>query len=526
MRRFLAFLVLALTTASALALTPGQSLLLFGGGWVFAGASVDMDFATGQYYGLSPSQLTVSRASQESEVCNGTLYTFAVNTPAITPGCGLWAWEARTNVVPNNTMVGASVGVLPTGWSEQNNAGISRTINGVVTANGLTSLSISLSGTSAGGGLYVLLFTNSTAGTAAYGNTWTGTVGLSVASGSLPGPVYNQINNNTSGGVGINAKSAVIPGLGTNLKFSSLSYTPSDATTGAVQYVMLVSIPASTVTNFTLLITAPQLELNPNLPASVASAAITAGGSGGTNGTNVNLTVTGGTCSTQPVIQGTISGNALTAITGYGTPGSCSVLPPSPATITGNSLSGATVTLTPTDNSAQGFATGPILTSGSAATRAASLIKGPAPSAVRRSIVAQGTPFSFNANASGYPSQYFAVLTDGTTSNYTGIFRNTQDFYKGYFSATNAGVYNQVTTGVQLPQSNLWKLGISSVPGSQIGSVNGNSAGSLTNGASNPVNSVTFGADASGASVFDGVISRITIWNTALSQSQLNAVTH
>ena len=44
MRRFLAFLVLALATASALALTPGQSLLLFGGNlplWLsYSGASI------------------------------------------------------------------------------------------------------------------------------------------------------------------------------------------------------------------------------------------------------------------------------------------------------------------------------------------------------------------------------------------------------------------------------------------------------------------------------------------------------
>lgn len=77
----------------------------------------------------------------------------------------------------------------------------------------------------------------------------------------------------------------------------------------------------------------------------VGGARVASSGSGGTNGTNVNLTVTGGTCSQQPVIQGTIAGNALSVVTAYGTPGVCSVLPTSPATVTGNGLSGATVNI-------------------------------------------------------------------------------------------------------------------------------------------------------------------------------------
>ena len=71
-------------------------------GWVLPGASVDMNFATGQYFGLTPGQLTVSRASTEYEVCNGQLTTFPPNVLAITPGCGAWVWEQRTNLFLNN----------------------------------------------------------------------------------------------------------------------------------------------------------------------------------------------------------------------------------------------------------------------------------------------------------------------------------------------------------------------------------------------------------------------------------------
>ena len=99
MRRFFAFLVLALATASALALTPGQSLLLFGGSSHYLGASADYNFASGQLFGPP---LSDTRAGSESEICNGTLYTFPANVAPITPGCGVWAWEARTNLFLNN----------------------------------------------------------------------------------------------------------------------------------------------------------------------------------------------------------------------------------------------------------------------------------------------------------------------------------------------------------------------------------------------------------------------------------------
>lgn len=87
--------------------------------------------------------------------------------------------------------------------------------------------------------------------------------------------------------------------------------------------------------------------LNLQPATGVKSAVVASGGSGGTPGAGVNLTVTGGTCSVQPVIQGTISGGgALTAITGYGTPGTCTVAPSNPATVTAaGPLSGATITI-------------------------------------------------------------------------------------------------------------------------------------------------------------------------------------
>ena len=75
------------------------------------------------------------------------------------------------------------------------------------------------------------------------------------------------------------------------------------------------------------------------------SASVAAGGAGGTNGTNVALTVQGGSCATQPLLLGAVSGGALTAITGVRSPGACPLTgQPAPvAAVSGGGLSGARV---------------------------------------------------------------------------------------------------------------------------------------------------------------------------------------
>jgi hypothetical protein len=166
-----------------------------------------------------------------------------------------------------------------------------------------------------------------------------------------------------------------------------------------------------------------QVELNPNLFASVASAATASSGSGGVNGTAV-YTVTGGTCTTQPTLNVTWTSGALT-VNSVANGGSCSVLPPSPATLTyasgtATGWTGATVNLTPTNNAASAFATGPILTSGSAATRAQSIVSkafpwsGPLSEYV---IATPQTPILPSTN------QFFVDVNDGTNANRLTLYR-------------------------------------------------------------------------------------------------------
>ena len=380
--RFLITIWACIGLDPAWGLTAGQYLILFGAGFQFPGATADMNFATGQYYGLTPAALTTSRASTESEVCNGQLTTFAINKPAITPGCGLWVWEARTNWVANSTGVGAVVGVqgsggsVPTGWSSQTPAGISTTIVATGTENGIPYVDLNYSGTIASStSLFTLYFVQGVAVTP--GQTFSTSAFLRLISGSVAGiPLvlqpywYTAGSSFIGGGPSFNPAITAAP-LGTQ-SFVEQATAPTTTASANATFVQYPPVAAGTY-NFTIRFGAPQLELNPNLPATVASGAQSVTNSGTSTCVSGTYTVSGGT-GTAATLTGVASGGVITSLTTL-TGGSYSVFPPSPAALTGTGCSGSpTVTLTPTNNAASAFATGPILTSGSATTRAASNI--------------------------------------------------------------------------------------------------------------------------------------------------------
>jgi hypothetical protein len=78
-------------------------------GWVLSGASVDLDFANGRYFGGTlASLLSITRASNETDLlpssASGYVYnTFGSNVLAISPTFGLLIFEARTNQLLNST---------------------------------------------------------------------------------------------------------------------------------------------------------------------------------------------------------------------------------------------------------------------------------------------------------------------------------------------------------------------------------------------------------------------------------------
>ncbi len=72
-----------------------------GSGHQLSGSSLDLNFATGQYFGGTLSALTSTSRASSGYATNsdGTLTLFGVNTPRIGRGTGLLVEEARTNLI-------------------------------------------------------------------------------------------------------------------------------------------------------------------------------------------------------------------------------------------------------------------------------------------------------------------------------------------------------------------------------------------------------------------------------------------
>lgn len=134
------------------ALTTAQRVVLFGGapGWVLKGATVDLNFAGGQYYGSSlAGALSITRASGgtdllPSSASGASFQTFGNNTLRITSGKGLLSEEARTNVLLNSTAPATqTTASLATGqyivW--QNGPGSTTPSAGTATLTGITAAS-------------------------------------------------------------------------------------------------------------------------------------------------------------------------------------------------------------------------------------------------------------------------------------------------------------------------------------------------------------------------------------------------
>ena len=452
-RQFLSGALLALLAASpAMAASQGQDTVLFGRpGWVLPGASVDMNFATSQYYGLTPGQLTVSRASSESEVCNGALTTFAANAPAITPGCGLWVWEARTNNFPDNTMVGAAIGtpgVLPNGWFYYNPTGLTTSVAALNVVNGINTIDVTISGTPSANGVLQLSPVASSTIAAAYGQTRTTRIYVAIVGGATTN--ISQFDLEANGQPSAEGNVTVFTPTATLTPITESTTFAQSNTNYTLPFIRL-TVSNGLAVNITLRIALPQEELNPNLPASVASAVKAASGTGGVNGAGV-YTITGGTCATQPTTNVTWAAGVLT-IGAVVNAGSCTVLPPSPATLAYSSgaatgWTGATATLTPVDNSAQGFGTGPILTSSGAVTRAATTANSPALAAIvagkSGTIMADAQIFAPVGNSTPVIFQ----ADDGTFNNRREAFPNVGNMVQVIFNNVGSGsTYQNFSNG-------------------------------------------------------------------------------
>jgi hypothetical protein len=277
------------------------------------------------------------------------------------------------------------------------------------------------------------------------------------------------------------------------------------------------------IINATILIAIPQLELNPNIPAAVASA-VTGGanGSGGVgylvNDTGTITTTNGGTAATYKVTG--VSGTAVTTVSitaaGSYTVDATHGLPASPAATVATSGvgTGLTLTLTPVDNSAQGFSTPPILTSSGALARAPDSISVPLANCANPSLLTIGTP----AAPTSYPVwQNLVLVDDGTANNILVEARNSASG-KPYTVAIKSGV------PTFLNSTNVWAQSVAGKYSSVWNAATFATAFNNTNGLSTtPPAMPTFNrlqiGTQSGGAPFNGTISRVVV---ACGQSLLN----
>lgn len=521
--------------AALIALSPSLSMaknnrLLFMGGasvpaWVAKplpngpSAAVDMNFATAQYFGRQPSQLVVTRLTTESEICNGVMSTFAINQAPITPGCGLWEWEGRTNILQNNTMVGAvagSPGILPTNWFVGLN-GVSQQIVATGTLpNGMPYIDIRLFGTTSG--QFFSECFDTVAGAPNFGATYS----LSMYLARIASP--NIANIGQYGVKMSDGLNQFLTSITPTAALTEYAYNFTKLLAGGNQiqpcFFFNMTGASGQTLDFTMRFALPQFELNPNINASVASAIALASGASGVNGAGV-YTINGGTCTTQPTLNVTWAAGALT-VNSVANAGVCTVLPTNPAALSYKSgvatgWIGATATNTPTDNAAAAFPTGPILTSGSAASRAANIITASGISHVEAfSLSAIFTPLA--PNQTNYPA---VVELDNGSSIASSIV----------LAPGSAAVYISAATAVNLPSvpislGSVIDYGGSFVSNAYITSFNGlTSNSSVTPGASTLAQTTLRLGSRVSAGACDCLISRASLFVKWLTQSQLNNIT-
>jgi hypothetical protein len=168
----------------------------------------------------------------------------------------------RTNSIRNSTMVGAvagTPGTAPTNWSTAP-SGLTQTIVGVGTENGLPYIDFRFAGTSSGVVVTIQQEGVLTAA-ASLGQIWTSSIYCKIISAPNPPLSYNiRLREGTSGG------SFVADGLLTFVPTSILqkfvyTRTNTGATTAFIQPSIVININNGATYDFTIRIAAPQMEL-------------------------------------------------------------------------------------------------------------------------------------------------------------------------------------------------------------------------------------------------------------------------
>jgi hypothetical protein len=231
--------------------------------------SLDLNFAVTKNVGPL---VTFTRASSATYIDSaGTLQTAATNVPRFdhnpTTGesLGLLVEEQRTNSIRNNTMVGAvagTPGTLPTNWAIGGAAGLTSTVVGVGTLNGISYIDLQLVGTSSGT-FTTILFEPATQVAATNAQAWAISSYVSIVAGSVAGSSVSLTLNQINSGGSLLAQlvgADIASSLNSSLARFSFASTTNQATIAFLRPLLSFNYSFGVAINITLRIGLPQLE--------------------------------------------------------------------------------------------------------------------------------------------------------------------------------------------------------------------------------------------------------------------------
>jgi hypothetical protein len=210
--------------------------------------------------------LTWSRNSVANRTqSDGSIGSVAANVPRLSYMYGscpaLLLEPQRTNSLRNSTMQGASTSpsTLPTNWIATL-GGLTQTIVGVGTENGLPYVDVQFSGTATGTSS-ILRFESATQIVASNGQTWTSSFWIKeIAAPTPPNSYQNSIQERDSGGVNIGAFTQTIT-ISSTLTRNIFTRTNTNASTARINNAVGGTLTIGNTYDFTIRIAAPQMEL-------------------------------------------------------------------------------------------------------------------------------------------------------------------------------------------------------------------------------------------------------------------------
>jgi len=179
-------------------------------------------------------------------------------------GCpALLVEPSATNSIRNNSMVNASApSTLPTNWSNQLGGGITQTIVGTGTENGVSYIDIRVSGTQSNTTPTDIRFESSTQITASNTQTWSESAYLKIISAPNPPTDYRLYMFERSSGGGFVKSATQVASLTTTLtRYSFTRALDGGATVVAVQPALTFTTSSGSTYDFTVRIGYPQMEL-------------------------------------------------------------------------------------------------------------------------------------------------------------------------------------------------------------------------------------------------------------------------